>query len=79
MIIDGKEFIGSKEAAAMLGRTPSHLRVLSRSGRVPCRKVLGRWAYDYEALLVLTGVKTEGLESLEGEGAQVDEKSGLDL
>jgi hypothetical protein len=88
MIIEGKKFIDSKEAAALLGRSPSHIRALSRSGRVPCRKLLGRWLYDYEALLVLAGVKTEnnentevleGLEGSEGEGAQIDERSGLDL
>ena len=52
-MIDGKEFIETAEAIVIAGKSKSHLRLLARSGKLPCRKVFGRWAYDKEKLEAL--------------------------
>jgi len=87
-MIDGKEFIETAEAIVIAGKSKSHLRLLARSGKLPCRKVFGRWAYDKEKLEALArGEKIDlvieseeaskedinnGTRSIEGREASLD-------
>ena len=64
-IINGKEYIETFEAVKISGLSESHLRFLARKsqtpgdphfGKLPCIKIFGRWAYDKESLLELSGI-----------------------
>jgi excisionase family DNA binding protein len=41
--MDLREVLSAEEAAAALGITPGRVRVLIRAGRLPARKLAGRW------------------------------------
>lgn len=81
-MIDGKEFIETAEATAIAGRSESHLRLLARNGKLPCRKIFGRWAYDKEALIKLASgeVVEEASKDIEnGTATSEGDASTLDL
>lgn len=46
VIIDGKKFVNSEEAAKALGFSITHLRDMARAGSIPCLKVGSRWRYN---------------------------------
>jgi len=96
-MIDGKEFIETADAVIIAEKSKSHLRLLARNslikghpgyGKLPCRKVFGRWAYDKEKLEALArGEKIDlvieseeaskedvnnGTRSIEGREANLD-------
>lgn len=90
-MIDGKEFIETAEATAIAGRSESHLRLLARNsakkghpgyGKLPCRKIFGRWAYDKEALIKLASGEVVEEASKDIENGTTDSTGGastLDL
>jgi hypothetical protein len=64
-IINGKEYVETSEAVKISGLSESHIRFLARKsqiegdkyyGKLPCIKVFGRWAYEKESLLKLSGI-----------------------
>lgn len=46
-----KKFVGSSEAAELLGYTEYYLRKLTRLNLIPAIKVSGKWRYDADAIL----------------------------
>jgi hypothetical protein len=70
LVIKGKRLINSGDMAALVGLSEWYIRHLANTGKIPARKIGGRWYFEEDEVLNALNGETDKASAVESTNPQ---------